>query len=61
MARNLRTGQTVKTQDLTGTHLTQKQRAIAEEKCQQLADKMTAKTRDPWVGFITEYVPSVRR
>ncbi len=61
MARNLTTGQTVKTQDLTGTRLTLKQRAIAEEKSQQLADKMTARTKQPWTGYVIEYTPSVRR
>ena len=60
MARNLRTGQTVKIQDLTGTRLSLRQRAIAEEKSQQLADKMTARTKDPWQGYVIEYTPSQR-
>ena len=61
MARNLSTGQTVKTQDLTGTRLTLQQRQIAEALSRQLADKMTARTGDSWVGFTKEYTPSIRR
>jgi len=45
-ARNLLTGQRQKIQDLTGDRLTESQRSIAEEKAQQLADKLTAKTRE---------------
>jgi hypothetical protein len=61
MARNLLTGQTVKTQDLTGERFTQKQRALAEDMAQQLADKMTARTREPWQGFVQTYTPTYRR
>ena len=60
-ARNTVTGETVKTQDLTGTRLGLHQRAIAEELAQQLADRMTARTGDRWVGFCEAYTPSVRR
>jgi hypothetical protein len=61
MARNLNTGQTVKTQDLTGTRLLPQQRKIAEALSTQLADKMTARTGDTWVGFTQLYTPSTRR
>lgn len=60
-ARCESTGETVKTQDLTGARFTLAQRALAEEVSQQLADKMTARTCRTWVGFVEEYTPSVRR
>ena len=60
-ARNLTTHQTVKTQDLTGTRFTLQQRSLAEAYARQLADKMTARTGDSWVGFVEEYTPSQRR
>jgi hypothetical protein len=60
MARNTVTGETVKTQDLTGARFTQSQRALAEDMCQQLADKMTARTGDPWQGFLQKYTPTRR-
>jgi hypothetical protein len=59
-ARNTVTGQTVKTQDLTGTRLKLNQRVIAEELAQQLADKMTARTGQTWVGFCEVYTPTHR-
>ena len=58
-ARNLLTGQRQKIQDLTGDRLTESQRFIAEEKAQQLADKLTAKTKEPWIGEVIDYEPSV--
>ncbi len=61
MARNLTTGQTVKQQDLTGNRYTLAQRAIAQERADQLAVTMGNRTRDTWVGFLTEYTPSTRR
>lgn len=60
-ARNLSTGQTVKTQDLTGTRFTLQQRNLAEACARQLAEKMTARTGDSWVGFVESYIPSTRR
>lgn len=60
-ARNLTTGTTVKTQDLTGMRFTLQQRSLAESYARQLADKMSARTGDSWVGFLEEYVPSQRR
>lgn len=60
MARNTRTGQTVKTQDLTGDRFTMQQRRLAESMADQLADRMTARTGDPWQGFLETYTPRQR-
>ncbi len=60
MARNVVTGQTVKTQDLTGARLTQNQMMLAEELARNLAEKMSTRTGVPWVGFVKPYIPSVR-
>ena len=59
-ARNTVTGQTVKNQDLTGGRFTLKQRVLAEDSARQLADKMTARTGDTWVGFVEAYTPTER-
>jgi hypothetical protein len=61
MARNTVTGQTLKTQDLTGARFTMGQRVLAEDMAQQLAHKLTARTGDQWQGFVQTYTPSVRR
>ena len=61
MARSTVTGQTVKTQDLTGARFTQKQRVLAEEVADQLAVRMTARTGESWLGFVQLYTPTVRR
>ena len=61
MARNSVTGQTVKTQDLTGAVFTQKQRVLAEQVADQLADRMTARTGDTWQGFVRLYTPTQRQ
>ena len=61
MARNSVTGQTVKTQDLTGTMFTQKQRVLAEQVADQLAVRMTARTGESWLGFVQLYTPTVRQ
>ena len=61
MARNLVTGVTVKTQDLTGARFTHGQRRLAEDMSNQLADKMSARTGEPWVGFVKTYTPTQRR
>lgn len=60
-ARNTATGQTVKTQDLTGNRFTMSQRTLAEDMARQLADKMTARTGDLWQGFVQAYTPTYRR
>jgi hypothetical protein len=60
-ARNTVTGQTVKTQDLTGHRFTPQQRMLAEASAAQLAEKMTARTNQQWSGFVEEYTPSQRK
>jgi hypothetical protein len=60
-AKNLTTGQNVKTQDLTGARFTLAQRKLAQSACEQLAEKMTNRTGDPWTGYLVEYVPTYRR
>jgi hypothetical protein len=59
-ARNTVTGQTVKNQDLTGGRFTLKQRVLAEDSARQLADKMSARTGDTWLGFVESYTPTER-
>lgn len=61
MARNTRTGETVKTQDLNGVRFTQKQRVLAESAADACAEKMTARTGDTWRGFVRAYTPTERR
>ena len=61
MARNTVTGQTVKTQDLTGSRFTHSQRTLAEDMARQLAVKMTARTNQVWQGFVQTYTPSSRK
>jgi hypothetical protein len=60
MARNTRTGQTVKTQDLSGLKYTLNQRALADIAADQCAEKMTARTGDVWQGFVQIYTPRPR-
>jgi hypothetical protein len=60
MARNSVTGQTVKTQDLTGQRFGLHQRALAEDMADQCAAKMTARTGDAWQGFVRLYTPRLR-
>lgn len=57
----LETGQTVKTQDLTGGRFTLAQRGLALEIAEKYAAKMTARTRREWSGRLIEYSPTVRR
>ena len=60
MARNTRTGETVKTQDLNGVRYTLNQRVLAESAADACAAKMTARTGDVWRGFVREYTPRER-
>jgi hypothetical protein len=60
-ARNIITGQTVKNQDLTGARLELRQRALAEQLADQLAQRMTRNTGEVWQGFVEEYTPTERR
>lgn len=59
-ARNTVTGQTIKTQDLTGTRFGLNQRRLAKDMADQTAAKMSARTGQLWEGFLTEYQPTVR-
>ena len=61
MARNTVTAQTVKNQDLTGQRFSQTQRGMCQEVADQLAEKMTARTGQQWLGFVQEYTPTERR
>jgi hypothetical protein len=61
MARNTITGQTVKTQDLTGSRFTLSQQTLAQIAADQCAAKMTDRTGDPWQGFVQTYLPRERR
>ena len=56
-ARNTVTGQTIKTQDLTGLN----QRELALEVAQQVAHKLSGRTGELWTGIVVEYTPSSRR
>jgi hypothetical protein len=60
MARNTRTGQSVKTQDLTGARFQLSQRFLADDMARQLAERMTARTGDVWQGYLVEYTPTQR-
>jgi hypothetical protein len=60
MARNTVTGQTVKSQDLDNIRYTKLQRSIAQEMADQIAQKLTARTKQQWVGFLKEYTPRAR-
>jgi hypothetical protein len=59
-ARNTVTGQTVKTQDLTGTRFALGQRKLAQSMADQTAAKMSARTGELWEGYLVEYQPSER-
>ena len=61
MARNSVTGQTVKTQDLTGARFLLSQRRLAVDMADQCAAKMTARSGDLWLGYVLEYTPTERQ
>ena len=56
-ARCVRTGQTVKQQDLTGQRFTLGQRSQCQEQADRLAQMMEARTREPWTGYVESYTP----
>lgn len=60
-ARSTVSNMTVKAQDLTGARFTLAQRALAQESADQLAANMSGRTGEPWMGFVEEYTPSVRK
>lgn len=57
MARNMVTGETVKTQDLGGNHFTRIQESLAKMVADKLASDMTARTGQEWRAFLREYNP----
>ena len=59
-ARNTVTGQTVKNQDLSGARYTLAQRTLCQVEADRLAESMTARAGDTWVGFCEEYTPTSR-
>ena len=59
-ARNTRTKQTVKTQDLTGARFTHQQRAMAQEIAERVAAGLSDRTGDYWEPVVLEYTPTVR-
>jgi anaerobic ribonucleoside-triphosphate reductase len=60
MARNTVTGQTIKSQDLNNIRYTKLQRGIAQEMADKIAQNMSARTNQQWVGFLKEYTPRER-
>jgi hypothetical protein len=54
-ARNLRTGQTVKQQDLAGRRYMPHQSKLAQQEADELARSMTNRSRDTWRGFLDVY------
>ena len=54
-ARNLRTGQTVKQQDLAGRRYMPHQSKLAQQEADELARTMTNRSRDTWRGFLDVY------
>jgi hypothetical protein len=59
-ARCVRTGETQVRMDLTGTRLELRQRAVAEDHAHQMAEQLTARTGELWIGLVEVYSPSVR-
>ena len=55
MARNTRTGETVKMQDLSGARLQPHQRREARLLADRLAAQMTERGPDLWTAVITAY------
>ena len=55
MARNLRTGETVKTQDLAGRRYRQDQRRECQMMADRLAQQMSDRSSDRWEPIVREY------
>jgi hypothetical protein len=60
-ARNIITGQTVMEQDLTGQRFELRQRALAQDQANRLADKMTRSTGAAWRGFVEVYTATEKK
>ena len=54
-ARNLRTGQTVKQQDLAGRRYMPHESKLAQQEAENLALSMNKRSQDTWRGFIDVY------
>ena len=57
MARNRRTGETVKAQDLTGSRYQQHQQHGCLLEAQRLARQLTDRTGDDWTAVVQPYTP----
>lgn len=57
-ARNLRTGQTVKQQDLAGRRYMPHESKLAEQTAEDLARSMSRRSQDTWRGFVDVYTAS---
>ena len=55
MARNTRTGETVKSQDLSGVRYIPSQRRECQLLAQRLADQMTQRGQDTWSAVVQPY------
>ena len=55
MARNTRTGQTVKSQDLSGARYIPSQRRECQLLADRLADQMTQRGQDTWSAVVRPY------
>ena len=55
MARNTRTGETVKSQDLSGIRYIPSQRKECQLLAQRLADQMTQRGQDTWTAVLQPY------
>jgi hypothetical protein len=58
MARNRRTGETVKEMDLAGSRYQPHQRQDCLLTAQRLAAQLTERTGDTWTALITPYTPA---
>ena len=54
-ARNLRTGQTVKQQDLAGRRFMPHESKLAQQEAEDLARSMSRRSQDTWRGFVDAY------
>ena len=61
MARNTVTGQTVKTQDLTGARFTLAQRRVCQVAADHLAEKLSVRSGESWQGYCEPYTPTKRK
>jgi len=55
MARNLRTGETVKSQDLSGARYIPSQRKECQLLAERLANQMTLRGQDTWAAVVQPY------